>query len=385
MTRLPKDRWLNHRHLVFSLTRQVARYSQPLWQSITWQDSWASIPYVWRYWPGKADATLARDWHDPNTLHPDMPTAQHARDPRQLCQGIDPAPHLTPFPPHTSTHPITLSTTEVNPDVDIHPTDTCELYITGTHAYSYTPTGRCTESLSPSRCQQLFRDFYPPSTATPFSEAVANLLQRYTRTHGHMDTERTLLDRPLLPTVLHTALVSTFNIQSEWLSTPLLHHPLVAQYASPHPQDAVFNAIPGCYLHRWSGAGLAQPHNNVPAIAKALRWAISSTYTSTPTLTLLVLPHLSAESGLCRLLRHPAVNTLCSFHLPKATAIATVSTWWNRPLTSPPRLSRTTILLIANPSGMTAFAPTNYHATLLLSQITELLPCVFMICTVQPI
>jgi hypothetical protein len=216
---------------------------QPLWQSITWQDSWEPIPYVWRYWPGKADATLARDWQASNTPHPDMPTA---RDPRQLCRGIDPAPHLTPLPPHMSTHPITLSTTEVNPDVDIHPTDTCELYITATHAYSYTPTGRCTESLSLSCCQKLFRDFHPQSTTTPFSEAVPNLLQRCTRTHGHMDTEQTLLDRPLLPTVLHTALVTTFKIQNEWLSTPLLHHPLVAQYASPHAADALFTAIPGC-------------------------------------------------------------------------------------------------------------------------------------------
>ena len=59
---------------------------------------------------------------------------------------------------------------------------------------------------------------------------------------------------------------------------------------SQQPADASFGALCDAYSHPWLGCLLAHPPEDNGSVERALRWAIGSTATETPSLTLMLLP-----------------------------------------------------------------------------------------------
>ena len=68
----------------------------------------------------------------------------------------------------------------------------------------------------------------------------------------------------------------------EWHTTPLQHSKFIPHYTSMYPEDAHFNATLSMWQHRFLGSGHLTPTHDADELFKSLKWAILSSYETTP-------------------------------------------------------------------------------------------------------
>ena len=175
-------------------------------------------------------------------------------------------------------------------------------------AWLYTAAGKCLTTL-PLRTLRKLAACHASLEATysDISAAVCTAAQHHTQffaTTQRMTTEHP----PALRESLAAVLTAAFGLRTDWLSHPLAMH---GAARPPHERQR------GC---KWEGPGLVNVPHDDAAVAQALKWAILSTYTDSPTLLVCVLPTPAATASCQKFLAHPRL-------LPLAQMQGTESVW----------------------------------------------------------
>lgn len=184
---------------------------------------------------GRAKSKLSWPRLPSNHPLPGLPAEATQSSASQLCQAWDASSRLAPFP--ASEHALRITTDEVNPDVDIHPLNAYDVIISQGLAYSYSPDGRCIESLSLQAFSSLHCRY--SSTPTPASDppldtfpaALARLLSSHTKCSGHHQTQHTLTGHAYMSTAVLDTIMSAYELQTHWLAGPLQAHSKAANFA----------------------------------------------------------------------------------------------------------------------------------------------------------
>ena len=299
-------------------------------------------------------------------VHPDCPSRSPPRDTK-----ITTTPYIKAFQPilDNPDYSLQIETAEINPDLDIEPTGAycirTDASISPSLSHLYAPTGHHLFQISTNTLTSLHNDYMatrqPSNCATPFPAHLYQLLTRYKtgyREHNHTTDMRNHWATP--PDLLR-AIAQSFSTEMEWFASPLNHSHTIPQYCSAYKEDTLFGARHDAYKHVWTRSGQCNPEYTYDQMFKATKWAINSTLSDDPSLTIMVLPHWSSYAYE-KFLHHPAVHTLATI---PANQLGFVPPTHHMHADAPPARFPAAkwpvlILLVANPKGLDAFVRTQH-------------------------
>ncbi len=64
-----------------------------------------------------------------------------------------------------------------------------------------------------------------------------------------------------IPTPILDLLITTFNINHSYFSSPVTCPTQFTQFYSPFSRDIIFGSLGKVFAHKWQGVGYAHPHN----------------------------------------------------------------------------------------------------------------------------
>ena len=327
----------------------------------------------------------------PAAKGPTPPADSHTNLPSHLQQGISdklPSLNLPWAVTRQVRQSVHLNSRECDPDHDITPPGQHTIQ-TGVRRAGesdpdasasnrenvYLPDGRFVGSVA-SKCLANLQSMWTHTkTTTPevherlggstFPKDVAQLLLRWrTRkpktTAGEPPHSCGQQPARATPVKLWAALRDALGITLERFASPMDRSTHSEAYWSPFPEDALFGSNHDAYSVPWTGASQAYVGENHYECEKAIRWAIHSAMsnTSTPTCTILILPH-DPRAPHSRHLQHPATRIIgllsgsdqppdCQFSHPKS--------WDGRPPPDRrPTMPMMAMIAISNPAGATTF------------------------------
>ncbi len=321
-----------------SATLALRRLAALLCTDIPWKDTgiWERIPPVLPSFTNGEEVLL----------EPLRPTAGNAQQGRRRRQAPEPLDTYRVVPPYPCTTRVTVKTEEINPDVDIQPASRCSIYLDGTEprqqAWLYSAAGKCIAAVTVRSLGRLAAMLASPEEE--LQRLVSRICMTALETQAHFVKQQALTQDwpPALHPDLAAAIVECFAPATDWLSHPLAQHgPFAAQITSER------------LLHyKWTGSGLANIPHTPEAVARCLKWAILSTYTATPTLTVCVLPTPAPGAASNRFLAHPRALTLAQV---SSSRLVWQPKHYDDGCAVPRQRSfAATILIVANPAGAAA-------------------------------
>lgn len=267
--------------------------------TVTWHDSWESaesmqVPFAFH------TAAIARE----------LLCASLRRD-----QPIDTklATPPIPIPPDA----LTVDFDEANPDVDVLPSGAPMVVVEADTAWCFTSEGRCVASLPSHLLDALHLDYASAggnaADTLGFTSAVVALTHDYFQWYAtKLPPRHHDMDSLSIPAEVQHELALAFSLQVHWSTTPLTRLRLLPRYTASKPTATPFGGVCDSVGHRFVGqAGLMVVPETEAAAACALKWALLSTYTDLPTLTVLLLPAIPSK-GYNRYIGHPRVHKLCT-------------------------------------------------------------------------
>ena len=105
-------------------------------------------------------------------------------------------------------------------------------------------------------------------------------------------------------------LMTYLGLHTHWLTSAVSSAPAAGAFAGCTPESILYGSVPDAYTVRWTGRGMITPPLSVDAAAKALEWAIASTYTNMPTLLFMIAHYPARAVKLKKLIQHPAVHVI---------------------------------------------------------------------------
>ena len=276
----------------------------------------------------------------------------------RMEQPIDTRSCLQPLPLPTTA--CLISQTEVNPDVDIQPSDSCRINIHSGKAWCYIRSGFCVGAI-PAPLLLSLQASLPPTQCLPsLQAAITHLVHLYHKRYSST-SPRSLsaaeLQSPLstirLNADLLACLCQTFSISTQWRTNALIKCPGIARFTTAAPANAPFGAVISDSPHRFTGtAGLLLPTLTDEDIVPSLKWAILSTYAAEPTLTVIITPALTDLAAYRRYRNHGRVHKLCTITKDKASISTLMAAGDYR---SSPCKTDIDILVVANAAGVSEF------------------------------
>ena len=197
-----------------------------------------------------------------------------------LNKSIETETHIPPYP--QPTQPTTFfSPAECNPDHDIPPPHRNTIIIQPDMAWTYNAHGQCMAAVQSQTLTHLLHHYNKPLTDT---QTTTDDLCKLIWTHAgpfedptHQEQKQNTFD---LPTALFNALTEITTATTNWYTNGIRTAPSPLRYNSQHEIDTNFGDRAPIFTCKWRGAGVAQLPNNPETIAKAIKWAILSTYPS---------------------------------------------------------------------------------------------------------
>ena len=272
---------------------------------------------------------------------PTPPADSHKQLPSHLQQGIPdklPSLNLPWAVTRQVRQSVHLNPCECDPDHDITPPGQYTIQ-TGVRRAGeatpdsssdqenvYLPNGKFVGSVSSQCLANLQSMWTHTKTTTPevherqrgstFPKDVAQLLLRWRSrklkpTVGEPSNSHEKQPAHATPVKLWAALRDALGITLERFASPMDRSIHSEAYWSPFPEDALFGSNYDAYSVPWTGASQAFVGENHTECERALRWAIHSatSNTSTPTCTILILPH-DPRAPHSRHLQHPATRVI---------------------------------------------------------------------------
>jgi hypothetical protein len=93
-----------------------------------------------------------------------------------------------------------------------------------------------------------------------------------------------------IPTPILNFLITSFNINQSYFSSPVTCPIQLNQFYSPFSQDKIFGSIGKAFDHKWKGIGYAHPHNTID-LQHAIHWARLAAKKYPNTFTILIAPY----------------------------------------------------------------------------------------------
>ena len=230
----------------------------------------------------------------------------------QPLEGLDPEPHIPPYSDIAGTKAPIISTEEVNPDSDIHPTGAYEVVVTPTHGVCLDPHGHTLGTLPLDHIQSLAVAHASTPCHNEFARDLAHALASHPpQPHQGHHIRRDEHPPFIPPDDLHS-LVEALSLTTEWLPHGLARHFVLPRFTSPHPCMQSFGCLPDPWSLRWTRLpGLVIPNPTHPAPRDALAWAIASALVpSIPTLNLVLVRAAGPTHATTALTRHPLVQQI---------------------------------------------------------------------------
>ena len=196
-------------------------------------------------------------------------------------------------PPTNIPHAL-ISINECNPDNDIE-TTSATIQIQFDVAHIYEDTGRHLITIPKTRLQWLWKQYHmshntthglqPPTQS--FETEIVWLYQRYKYRipkNDPLKRAQYTLSSPILD-----LLITTFNINHTYFSSPVTCPTHFSQFYSPFSRDIIFGSLGKAFAHKWQGIGYAHPHNATD-LQQAIHWVRLAAQTDPHTITILVSP-----------------------------------------------------------------------------------------------
>ena len=149
--------------------------------------------------------------------------------------------------------------------------------------------------------------------------------------------------------------------------------------------DSNFGAMGSAWQYHWTGSGVCHPPQTDALLCKTLKWAISSSFATEPSLNV-VFATCSPDSGAMRLASHSRVFHLCTFH-PRALSLQHPMQWQTiERMRMCSSAHPTHVFVVANLLGLRAFAHNDRLETL-RSHLDQHYPttCTFHHCPSMPL
>ena len=300
---------------------------------VRWRPTWEPEEIL-RENPETAEALNA--WDKTHANQPPARMQGHTVDSHLTCPLQRQGTHTTERPAYSSTlgsqlrKTVNIQFADTHPGLDIAASRECKVEVrqvtlwtppppntdpdpnhppTITHeaACIYGRDGRCVGIVTKERLTTM-RHMYdqkhdahtlPPTRGT-FAEEMTDLLQRQQPTGTRKrNTAATQAGSPISahPSIMRVVR-DHLGCSHERQATPLTISGTSGTFDSKHEGDQAFGAAGEPYSHRWAGASVALlPHDDTLQ-RQGVRWAAMSAHdTSTPTMTVLLLPRKSAQEG----------------------------------------------------------------------------------------
>jgi hypothetical protein len=87
-------------------------------------------------------------------------------------------------------------------------------------------------------------------------------------------------------------LITTFNINHSYFSSPVTCPIQFTQFYSPFSRDIIFGSLGKAFDHKWQGIGYAHPHNTTD-LQQAIHWACMAAQNDPHTITILISPDIN--------------------------------------------------------------------------------------------
>jgi hypothetical protein len=82
-------------------------------------------------------------------------------------------------------------------------------------------------------------------------------------------------------------LITSFNINHSYFSSPVTCPTQITQFYSPFSRDKIFGSLGKAFDHKWKGIGYAHPHNTTN-LQQAIHWARIAAKNDPNTITILI-------------------------------------------------------------------------------------------------
>jgi ribonuclease HI len=266
-----------------------------------------------------------------------------------------------------------ISTTTVQPHVDIHPGHSATIQLrevegmTEKHDYYSTPLacvyrtdGTCAGTLRPERMKYLHEHFTGERYQLP--EEMIKLLKRHTQ--GYMETKG---DPPFdekhdwsPPTYITKTLQRTFQAYTDRITNALKCDSDMTKWYTNSLEDQKFGAHHTSYSQPWIGSSVATPLYSPEEMHKAIRWAYHSAVgTEEPTLTTLLLSSEESDStSYMKWLRQYPLQCHLFTTIPGKDFHINGHDYWQGPCDPPNLLQHgINVILVGNLAGYKTFAP----------------------------
>jgi len=92
-----------------------------------------------------------------------------------------------------------------------------------------------------------------------------------------------------IPTPILDLLITTFNINHSYFSSPVTCPTQFTQFYSSFSRDIIFGSLGKTFDHKWQGIGYAHPHN-ATNLQQAIHWARMAAQNDPYTITILISP-----------------------------------------------------------------------------------------------
>ena len=266
--------------------------------------------------------------------------------------------HPLPPPACPCAGTLRISSQELNPDLDVHPTDAPQIHRCDDHYYVYDSAGRCAGLLTLDRLTDLWRRFHAHSASSGFRvgsflDELVLLLHRYRDGRKQDDgTKLQLKNHWAIPDKTFRALSALCSVSCEMFASPLNVNSTTFTYFSAHARDRVFGAQVDAFSSRWTGAVEFNPEYTPADMLRSVQHALACARQAPPFLAVGVLPRWDTHPHCAQIMRHPQCHVLAE--VPRGLFNFTEAAYFpsDRPPGSHHAHWNVQFVLIANQGGL---------------------------------